>query len=252
MTRFKIAFFSIVLFSLITGCKQSPDSTKPISLERNTPENAAGDNIDRNIHEVEVLEVNPTSKYLYVKVADKGREYWMAVRTKDVVKGETYLYNEALIKTQFESKELEKVFDTLYLVTQLVPKDHGGNLKMGDNDLQITDLDATDMEGKAHSMGMYREATQVTIIELLSDPGSFEGKMVEVQGICTKMNANILGRNWIHLQEGDESKNTVVITSQWQASPGTEVKIRALVALDKDFGAGYTYEVILEEGILVN
>ncbi|MDX1286078.1 MAG: hypothetical protein R3182_13745, partial [Draconibacterium sp.] len=151
----------------------------------------------------------------------------------------------------FESKEMGKVFDTLYLVTKLVTKGHGENLKLANNEFQATDPNATDNTDKAHSMGMYRDATKVTIGELLSDPGSFEGKMVEVQGVCTKINSNILGRNWIHLQEGNGSEKTVVVTSQWQATPGDNVKIRALVALNKDFGAGYSYDVLLEEGILV-
>ena len=124
-------------------------------------------------------------------------------------------------------------------------------MKLLEKDIQVTDADAPAINDKGHSMGMYREATKVTIGELLSDPGSFEGKMVEIQGLCTKINTNILGRNWIHLQEGDQSENTVVVTSQWLASPGDEIKMRALVALDKDFGSGYTYEVLLEEGILV-
>jgi hypothetical protein len=98
---------------------------------------------------------------------------------------------------------------------------------------------------------MYREATAVGISELLSDPAKLEGKMVEIKGVCTKINTGILGRNWIHVQDKIDSEKKVVVTSQWEASPGDEVTVRAIVALDKDFGAGYTYEVLLEEGILM-
>ncbi|MCX2720383.1 GW dipeptide domain-containing protein [Lentiprolixibacter aurantiacus] len=251
MTEFKSALIILVLFAFITGCKQSPDATKPVSLEKMHAAEANRDVIDRNVHKVEILEVKPTSKYVYLKVTDQDREYWMATGNKEITKGDTYFYNEALLMTQFESKEMQKVFDTLYLVTQLLPESQAEKLKSVTNEASATTPENLEPTGEHHTSGIYRDAEKMTIGELLSNPGAYEGKMVEVHGECTKINTGIMGRNWIHLQDVDETENKVVVTSQWVAVPGEEVSFRALVSLNKDFGAGYSYEVLLEEGIMV-
>jgi hypothetical protein len=212
-----------------------------------------------DVHQIKIEETYPTSKYLYLRVKEGDRSYWVATRNSEVKVGEVYYYNEALVKANFESKEMERVFDTLYLVTQLVTEAHGAAIKPTDKIAPPPKMDESaskmdDFHSKmdeSHTNGMYREATAVSISELLANPGELEGKMVEIKGLCTKINSGILGRNWIHVQDKSDSEKKIVVTSQWEASPGDEITVRALVALNKDFGAGYTYDVLLEKGILM-
>ncbi len=72
---------------------------------------------------------------------------------------------------------------------------------------------------------------------------------IQVKGEVTKFNASIMERNWIHLQDGTEfeGKYDLTITSQEGFQVGQVVTIKGIVALNRDFGYGYNYAVLLEE-----
>jgi hypothetical protein len=57
-----------------------------------------------------------------------------------------------------------------------------------------------------------------------------------------------MNRNWIHIQDGTGTGETadLTITSDQPAKVGDTIIIEGTVATDKDFGAGYFYEVIIE------
>ena len=59
------------------------------------------------------------------------------------------------------------------------------------------------------------------------------------------------GRNWIHLQDGsgDATKGTndITVTSMDGVAMGATVKITGTVHINKDFGAGYSYAIIVED-----
>jgi len=61
-------------------------------------------------------------------------------------------------------------------------------------------------------------------------------------------------KNWIHIQDGtgDEKKGThnLVVTSQELPSVGDIVTFSGTAYKDKDFGMGYKYQVIVENGVL--
>jgi hypothetical protein len=60
-----------------------------------------------------------------------------------------------------------------------------------------------------------------------------------------------MDRNWIHLQDGSNDDFDMVITSNTFVPEGEMITIRAVVSLNRDFGAGYKYDLILENGTLV-
>lgn len=116
----------IWLFALlmITACQWGPKET-----ELNLPAQFSKEDIDKtglyfDLHQVKILETLPTEKYVYLKVSENDREFWIATRAGEFKKGSTYYYREALLKTSFKSEEHNRVFDSIYLVTQLVTQDH--------------------------------------------------------------------------------------------------------------------------------
>ena len=60
-----------------------------------------------------------------------------------------------------------------------------------------------------------------------------------------------MGKNWIHLKDGSQDDFDLVITSDALVDVGSVVTIKAEVVLNKDFGAGYKYDLILENGSIV-
>jgi hypothetical protein len=92
----------------------------------------------------------------------------------------------------------------------------------------------------------------ITIANLLKSKKSFEGKTVEITGKVTKFNGSIMGKNWIHIQDGTEYKGDfdLTITTDIVVNVGDTVTFKGIIALDKDFGYGYKYSVLMEEGKL--
>ena len=90
----------------------------------------------------------------------------------------------------------------------------------------------------------------ITIGKLLADRKAYEGKLIKVKGQVTKYNGGIMGKNWIHIQDGTDYKDgfDLTITTGVTAAVGEIVTFEGKIALDKDFGYGYSYNVLMEEG----
>ena len=58
-----------------------------------------------------------------------------------------------------------------------------------------------------------------------------------------------MGRNWVHLQDGtgDADNYDLTVTTNDDASVGDVATFEGTIALKKDFGSGYFYEVIMEQ-----
>lgn len=95
-----------------------------------------------------------------------------------------------------------------------------------------------------------------TIAEIFAKNKDLHGKTVRVQGKVVKYNPGIMGKNWIHIQDGtgDPMKNThdLVATSAETATVGEVITVQGRLAADKDFGAGYSYVAIIEEAQIKN
>ena len=77
-----------------------------------------------DLHRVKLLEIQPTDSYVYLRVSEETKEFWIAARPSEYEVDSFYYYQEALLKKDFESKQLNRVFDSIYLVTKLVPELH--------------------------------------------------------------------------------------------------------------------------------
>jgi hypothetical protein len=89
----------------------------------------------------------------------------------------------------------------------------------------------------------------VKISDLLENKTSYSGKTVKVTGQVTKYNPQIMGKNWIHIQDGSEYKDgfDLTITTDKEVTVGQTITFEGKIVLDKDFGYGYFYSVLMEE-----
>jgi len=92
----------------------------------------------------------------------------------------------------------------------------------------------------------------VTIAKLLADKKSFSGKVVKVKGKVIKFNPAIMGKNWIHIQDGTEFEGgfDLTVTTDIQTAVGETITLEGTIGLDKDFGYGYVYNVLMEDAKL--
>jgi hypothetical protein len=93
----------------------------------------------------------------------------------------------------------------------------------------------------------------ITIAELLSDSKKYSGQTVRIKGKVTKVNPEIMGKNWIHLQDGTGTNDQydITVTSAEVPATGDVVTFEGKITLDRDFGYGYTYKVLMEDAKII-
>ena len=72
---------------------------------------------------------------------------------------------------------------------------------------------------------------------------------MKIKGQVTKFSPNIMGKNWVHIQDGtnDSGNYDLTVTTNDVVKVGDVVTFEGTIVLKKDFGAGYFYEVIMED-----
>ena len=95
------------------------------------------------------------------------------------------------------------------------------------------------------------EANLKTVAAIYKDKTALAGKTVSAQGKVVKVNNGIMGRNFVHVQDGSgdakAGTNNLVVTSKQTAAVGDQVTISGLVVINRDFGSGYSYPLLIEE-----
>jgi hypothetical protein len=263
--KFNYYFFIIILSACITACNNGPKVITPTSNNGNTENEGIftpdpstqitqdpTTGVGNELHEVFVEEVLPTARYVYLRVKEGEEEFWIATRKAEINKGEVYFYRGGLLKTNFESKEYNRVFDKIYLISKLVPADHSKHATTNAGPKSNSEKELVVKEDiPTHTEKALVHKGTIKISDLVSDPKKYEGHTVQLSGKCVKVNPNIMSRNWIHLQDGSKDDFDMVITSNTFVPEGKLITIRAVVSLNRDFGAGYKYDLILENGTLV-
>lgn len=204
----------------------------------------------------EVTEVIQASSYTYLKVKENMNERWVAVTKQDVNVGDVYYYDEALQMTNFTSKDLDRTFDEIYFVNSIskTPMAQspmmGGGAAGGSMPAHSGKVETE----KLSSITLEKNSDEVTIADIYSKKSEYASKEFEIRGIVVKVNPEVMGKNWIHIQDGTNSNSDfdLTITSQDLAQKGDEVVFKGKLTLNKDFGSGYSYDVIMEDASLVS
>jgi hypothetical protein len=92
-----------------------------------------------------------------------------------------------------------------------------------------------------------------TVAEVYAGKAKLNGEQTSVRGKVVKYNAMIMGKNWIHIQDGTGAagSNDLLVTSASEVKVGDTVLVTGKVATDKDFGAGYKYAILIEDAKIV-
>ncbi|UCD51226.1 MAG: hypothetical protein JSW27_01075 [Phycisphaerales bacterium] len=192
-----------------------------------------------------VEEVLQANAYTYLKVKAGDKDMWIAVTKRETKVGETVSFAPGLEMPNFKSKDLQRTFQSVYFVNSIVgggptaPAAHEAPHRMKPT-LEMQEVSVEPAEGG------------VTIGQLFSDRDSHADKTVLIRGQVTKVNRAIMAKNWVHIQDGtsDSGKFDLTITTQEQVNVGDVVTFEGKIVLNKDFGAGYAYDVLMEDARL--
>jgi len=217
-------------------------------------------------HEVVVKEVMQVSEYTYLRVTENNTEQWLAVPKTEAKVGETYYFQKGMVMNDFPSKELGRTFESIVFVDALyndpVAMRNAGNTPNEMGGMQSGAM-SPDPHGQATTGAMPKPVIEkvevdvqpasggITIAQLYEKKDSYANKTVVVRGQVTKVNNGIMGRNWVHLQDGTQFKDymDLTVTTSETFTVGLQVTFEGKIALNKDFGYGYSYELLMEEGV---
>ncbi len=210
--------------------------------------NKANENLAPNVHKVTAEEVIQTSAYTYLRVSEESKETWIAITRQEVEKGKSYYYIPGIEMTDFVSKELKRTFKSIFFVDKFSEQPIT-NIKTNAADAPKGNLSAVAKEG----IKVEPAVGGITIAELYAKKDSYAGKTVKIKGEVVKFNAEIMGKHWVHLQDGTNSNGSfdIAFTTNDVTKIGDVVTFEGTVTLKKDFGAGYFYEVIIENAKLL-
>jgi hypothetical protein len=192
---------------------------------------------------IEVKSIEQVNNYTYLLVKEKGPEYWIAVPTMDAHVGDKYRYKDGLLMEDFYSTEMDKTFDKIVFLNELL----SNSTTSAEIMKEVTPGSMVAIEKS--DVDIERTKGIVSIAELFKKPEKYEGKIIQLKGEVIKFNGAIMNRNWIHIQDGTEyeGKFDLTLTSQQSFLVGSTIVVEGLVKLNQDFGYGYTYEILIEE-----
>jgi len=245
MKKLIILLFSVAIFA---SCNNS-NSSAPI-LEKSDPlPTLPGQAATTEKHAV-VLEAIDGGTYTYLRLKADGIEFWAAITARPVEIGKSYYYEESVTMRDFESKQLNRTFDSILFIGYFGENPSGAAQVQQQGSTQ----DHTSTERK-EDLSIEHSGDEISLEELFSNTEKYSGKEVMVKGKVVKINMGIMDRNWIHIQDGTnhEGLHDLTLTTQELVGYALDevVSFKGTITLKKDFGAGYFYPVIMENAEVV-
>jgi len=188
-----------------------------------------------------VLETMDAASYTYVRVKSGESAIWAAAPQFAIKVGDRVTVPLEMPMNNFHSQALNRDFPLIYFVTKIARE---GETLPASGSAPVTGPIAP-------------PAGATTIAQLWANRKALEGKAVTVHRRVVKFNGGILGKNWIHLQDGtgkaeDRTNDiTVMAAEDVTVKVGDTVTLAGTVVLDKDLGSGYAYATIIDNARLV-
>lgn len=197
----------------------------------------------------QVVETMNVAGYTYVLIDEGGKQTWVAGPATEVAVGDEVMVAEGGVPmVNYYSKTLDRNFEVVYFVSSILNASQPASLGGAETQTgtpQVTapaDVDLSNIEPV--------EGGQ-TIKDIFTKKDELSGKQVSFRGKVVKYSPQIMGKNWLHIQDGSgdsgTGSNDLTVTTSVTAQVGDTVLVNGVLTLDKDFGYGYKYALIVED-----
>jgi hypothetical protein len=247
----------------VAGCKKKEPAQPQAAGAQAGAQGAPSASIKGKI--VERLDAEP---YSYLKLKTDSGEVWAAVPKSDKGVGADVVVGGAMPMNDFESKTLKRKFELVYFGTLVdpnapaampagMPGAMGAGMPGAEGGPNMAAQHAQAAAGPS-DVGSVKVpkasgSDARTVAEVFAQRAALKEKGVTIRGKVVKFNEGIMGRNWLHIRDGSGTAgkdNDLTITTAEKAAVGDVVVVKGKVQVDKDFGAGYSYPVIVEDAKL--
>lgn len=209
-----------------------------------------------------VLEIKPAMGYKYLKIQEQGKQTWVAIANAPVKVGDKIGFDKKTMMKDFKSKSLNKEFKEIYFASDVyLPQQATGPKSMK----ELLGLGSTTKKDPHAGMGMgmspepkdekpakpFVKKDTYTVEEIHMWRKELKDQTITLEGTVFKVSHGIMKRDWVHLGDGtgNEKKlsdDLVFTAPSTTIKAGDKVKAIGKVVVDKDFGYGYFYKVIIE------
>ena len=194
------------------------------------------------------------SNYTYVRVKADSGELWAAASRFKAAVGDKVVISLEQPMENFHSQALNRDFPVIYFVSRIGHEGDAPPPPMAVGHAPVQRPATAPPETVTTVIEPADGGT--TVAAVWKTRTSLAGKKVTVRGTVVKYNGGILGANWIHLQDGTgdgaDGSNDITVTSETDTKVGDVITVTGTVAVNKDFGAGYKYRVIIEHASIVH
>jgi len=185
-------------------------------------------------HTAKITETLASGGYTYMKVAEGKNTYWVAMTQRKVKVGDSISFSEQGWMKNFKSKTLNRTFDNILFAADISAA----------RSTKLEDIKPNILTSS------YKKAGTITVAELFQNRSKYAKKSITIRGKVRKVSKGIMKRNWVHLEDGSRFQNMddIVFTATGVTpKEGDIVSATGTVVIDKDFGYGYFYPVIVEK-----
>ncbi len=188
-----------------------------------------------------VLEAMDSGGYTYVLIRSASGDVWAAAPPTRVQVGQVVEVRDPMAMTQFHSGTMDRTFELIYFSSGLtVPG--GAKVPTGAST-------AKEQPTEAPKEQVARAQGGLTVEEIIAGKDQHVGQAIVFRGKVVKFTPQVMGKNWLHVQDGSGSQgsNDLTVTTDRIAAVGDTVLIKGTLLADKDFGFGYKYDLIIED-----
>lgn len=276
---FTPAALSLLLACPISAVAEEKPATPPVQAVAVAPV------LDGVALQGTVAETMNSSGYTYLLLDSAQGKIWVAIPETSVKVGQAVICTPGMTMNNFASKTLNRTFDTIVFSPGL-DKGEASAVKQSSS-APVKGKAATDfnealqaekgggkavtgavagpgiaMEQSAGSVGAVVPSSADVNVNKATGPNSYSvaecfeqakelnSKTIRVRGKVMKVSRMIMGKNWVHLQDGTgnplNNQHDLVVTTEEDPADGTVVTAEGVLSANRDFGAGYKYEVIIE------
>lgn len=237
----------LAILTLTVGCKDdAPKAVEQPEAQKPTVDQPAAGGFTGT-----ALETIKADRYTYVQVDTGIEKIWAAAPEFQGKVGDTVVVPKGLAMQNFHSKTLERDFEVVYFVGAITV---AGN-DQGPSQMARTSFMHPSRGGNKGSKsqievsGIKRATDGKKVAEIFAGRGELAGKQVMVRGKVVKFLPQVMGKNWLHLQDGSgsEGTNDLTVTTGTTVKVGDVVLVSGVVSVNRDFGYGYSYDVIIED-----
>ena len=249
--KYAVAASALGLLLAVTGCSKSADEPAVENAALSTP-------VPPGMVRGEALETMDSGGYTYVFMDTGQDQRWVAALETPVAVGDVIQTDQGMAMNGFTSNTLNRTFNVVYFVSSLQNLSAGSQpMAQASGELPAGHPDVTAGAATAAAVPEIEAFEQgKDIAYVYANKDDLAGSEITLRGRVVKYNPGILGWNFIHIQDGSgdaaAGDNDLIVTTKSTTEVGETVVLTGNIVLDKDFGAGYSYPVLIEDASITS